>query len=49
MLNTKEHQQLQSLRGVETTEQLTFGGGCETLIKNRVSSVMWEGELQKNV
>lgn len=49
VLNTKEHQQLQSLRGAETTEQLTFGDGCETLIKNRVSSVMWEGELQKNV
>lgn len=29
--------------GAETTEQLTFGDGCETLIKSRVSSIMWEG------
>lgn len=47
--DTSEHQQLPRPRGAETTEQLTFGDGCETLIKSRVFSIIWEGELQKNV
>lgn len=36
-------------REAKTTEQLTFGDGCETLIKTGASSTIWEGELQKNV
>lgn len=45
--STSEQPQLLRRRWAETAEQLTFGVECETLIKSRISSIIWRRELQK--